>query len=219
MKREAADICIRPSGPEMSISSASGWVRRRRRSSSHADQQSRGEAYTLLPGMRMFRSRPLHPLDRNTEVPRIVDRYPQAAPFADCPELCEFYVAPERRSRGIGAQLLRRALQLARERAPRRPPSVWTRTTLAPGRSTSGWGLSSRGSAFSPRQASCGRSGTGEAWQNGPQVMLVKKLGKWLTPLAPGREQPRMAPSARQLPPRPKTCWEDELPLVEEIAA
>ena len=52
----------------------------------------------------------------NTEVPRIVDRYPQAAQFADCPEICELYVVPERRSQGIGTQLLRQALQLARER-------------------------------------------------------------------------------------------------------
>ena len=114
----------------------------------------------------------------NTEVPRIVDRYPQAVQFAHCPEFCNVYVVPERRSQGIGTQLLRRAFQLARERGASRA-TICVDTDNPRARSLyerlgfveSGIGV------FTTSGVLVDEAGRERPWRNGPQVMLVRELG------------------------------------------
>ena len=146
---------------------------------SYADMQSRDEGVYLIawdedvPIAHLF----IRWTD-NTEVPRIVDRYPQAAQFADCPEICELYVVAERRSQGIGTQLLRRALQMARERGASqvtmcvdmdnpRARSLYERLGFV----ESGIGT------FTTSGVLMDETGRERSWQNGPQVLLVRKLG------------------------------------------
>ena len=135
MKREAADICIVPIQPgDIDLlgqrMGANDDVDHR----SYAGMQSRDEGVYLVA---WDEDDPVGHLfirwTENTEVPRIVDRYPQAAQFADCPEFVEVYVLPERRSQGIGT--------------------------------------------FTTSGVLIDEAGRERQWQNGPQVMLVRKLG------------------------------------------
>ncbi len=179
MKREATDICIRPIQPGdvdllcQRMGEDDGASHR-----SYLDKQSRGEGVYLIawdgnePVAHLFIR-----WTGNTEVPRIVDRYPQAAQFADCPEFCEVYVMAERRSQGIGTQLLRQALQLARERRASqatlcvdtenpRARSLYERLGFVePGIGT-----------FTTSGVLVDEAGRERPWQNGPQVMLVRRL-------------------------------------------
>lgn len=113
----------------------------------------------------------------NTEVPRIVDQYPQAAQFADRPELCEAYVVSQRRSQGIGTRLLRRALRAAGDRGASqvticvdtdnpRARSLYERLGFV----ESGIGT------FTTSGVLVDEGGRERPWQNGPQVMLVMEL-------------------------------------------
>ena len=180
MKREAADICIVPIQPgDIDLlgqrMGANDDVDHR----SYAGMQSRDEGVYLVA---WDEDDPVGHLfirwTENTEVPRIVDRYPQAAQFADCPEFVEVYVLPERRSQGIGTQLLERALQLAREHgatqaticvdvANPRARSLYERLGFV----ESGIGT------FTTSGVLIDEAGRERQWQNGPQVMLVRKLG------------------------------------------
>ncbi len=82
----------------------------------YAEMQFRGEGTYLIawdggePVGRLFVRR-----RNNPEIPRIVDRYPQAARFAECPEFCDIEVVSRRRSQGIGTQLLNQGLERARQ--------------------------------------------------------------------------------------------------------
>lgn len=180
MKREAADICIIPVQPgdidllcqRMGANDdANHW--------SYADKQSRDEGVYLIawdkdiPVAHLFIC-----WTGNTEVPRIVDRYPQAAQFGDCPEICELYVVPERRSQGIGTQLLRQALELACARgAPQLTICVDTDNPRARSLYERLGFVESGIGAFTTSGVLIDEAGQERPWQNGPQVMLVKKLG------------------------------------------
>jgi GNAT superfamily N-acetyltransferase len=144
----------------------------------YADKQSRDEGIWLIAWNEDVPVAHLYiRWTGNTEVPRIVERYPQAAPFADCPEFCDFYVVANRRSQGIGTQLLGRALQLARERGASqvtlcvdtdnpRARALYERLGFV----ESGIG------PFTTSGVLVDEAGQERPWQNGPQVMLVRKL-------------------------------------------
>jgi GNAT superfamily N-acetyltransferase len=145
----------------------------------YADQQSRGEGVYLIA---WDADVPVgHLYIRwigNTEVPRIVGRYPQAAQFADCPELCELYVIAERRSQGIGTQLLRWALELAREWGAAQV-TICVDTDNPRARALyERLGFVEPGiGPFTTSGVLVDQAGRERPWQNGPQVMLVRKLG------------------------------------------
>jgi len=180
MKRKAADICISPIQPgdidllcqRMGADDGAGHR-------SYADKQSKDEGVYLIawdegvPVAHLFIC-----WTGNTEVPRIVDRYPQAAQFADCPEFCEVYVVAERRSQGIGTQLLGRALQLTRQRGASQA-TICVDTDNPRARSLYerlGFVESGIGT-FTTSGVLVDKAGREKPWQNGPQVMLVRELG------------------------------------------
>ena len=185
MKREAADICISPIEPgdiDLLCQGMGGAVLGADDDTNHrsyADKQSKGEGVYLVawdgdvPVGHLFIR-----WTGNTEVPRIVDLYPQAAQFADCPELCELYVVPERRCRGIGTQLLRRALELARERGASQA-TICVNTDNPRARSLyERLGFVEPGiGPFTTSGVLVDEAGQERPWQNGPQVMFVRKPG------------------------------------------
>ena len=185
MKRKAADIRISPIQPgevDLLCQRMGGAVFGADDGASHrsyADKQSRDEGVYLVawdgdvPVGHLFIR-----WTGNTEVPRIVDLYPQAAQFADCPELCELYVDPERRCRGIGTQLLRRGLQLACERGASQV-AICVNTDNPRARSLyERLGFVEPGiGPFTTSGVLVDEGGRERPWQNGPQVMLVRKLG------------------------------------------
>ena len=180
MKREAADIYIVPIQPgDIDLLCQRMGDNDDADHRSYADMQSRDEGVYLIawdedvPVAHVFIR-----WTENTEVPRIVDRYPQAAQFADCPEFVEVYVVPERRSQGIGTQLLRRALQLARERGASQA-TICVDTDNPRARSLYerlGFVESGIGT-FTTSGVLIDEAGHEMPWQNGPQVILVRKLG------------------------------------------
>ncbi len=183
LNNKSKNICIRPIqmgdidrlcqglNPQMGANDEAGHR-------SYADMQSRGEGVYLIawdgdvPVGHLFIR-----WTGNTEVPRIVDRCPQAAQYADCPEFIELYVVPERRSQGIGARLVMRGLQLSRERGavqaticvntdnPRARALYERLGFVEPGIGT-----------FTTSGVLIDEAGREAPWQNGPQVMLVMKL-------------------------------------------
>jgi GNAT superfamily N-acetyltransferase len=107
-----------------------------------------------------------------------VERYPQAAQFADCPEFCDVYVAAERCSQGIGAQLLRRALQLASERGASQVTLCVDTDNPRARTLYERLGFSEPGiGPFTTSGVLVDEAGRERPWQNGPQVILVRKLG------------------------------------------
>ena len=179
MKCKAAVICIRPIElgdvdllcQQMGADDSAGHR-------SYVDKQSRDQGVYLIawdgdvPVGHLFIR-----WTGNTEVPRIVDWCPQAARFADGPEFCEVYVVAERRSQGIGTQLLRRALQLACERGVSQA-TICVDTDNPRARSLYeclGFVESGIGT-FTTSGVLVDEAGQERPWQNGPQVMLVAKL-------------------------------------------
>jgi GNAT superfamily N-acetyltransferase len=185
MKHKAADIRIRPIRPgevDLLCQRMGGAVFGADDNTDHracANQQSRGEGVYLIAWDEDVPVGHLFILwTGNTEVPRIVDRCPQAAQFADCPELCELYVVAERRSQGIGTQLLRQAVELARKRGASQA-TICVDTDNPRARSLYerlGFVESGIGT-FTTSGVLVDEAGREKPWQNGPQVMLVKKLG------------------------------------------
>ncbi len=145
----------------------------------YADMQSRAEGVYLIawdedvPVGHVFAR-----WIENTEVPRIVERFPQAAQFADCPEFIELYVVPGRRSQGIGSQLLGRALQMARERGATQVTICVDTDNLRARALYERLGFVESGiGRFSTTGVLIDETGREKPWQNGPMVMLVMKLG------------------------------------------
>ncbi len=183
MKQEAANICIIPIrpgdidrlcqrlNPQLGANDEAGHR-------SYADMQSRGEGTYLIawdedvPVGHLFVR-----WTGNTEVPRIVDRCPQAAQFADCPEFIELYVVPECRSQGIGARLVMRGLQLSRERGAAQA-AICVNTDNPRARALyERLGFVEPGiGVFTTTGMLIDKAGREVPWQNGPQVMLVMKL-------------------------------------------
>ena len=114
---------------------------------------------------------------QNIEIPRIVDERPQAAQFADAPAICDVYVVPERRSEGVGAQLIQRAVECARQQGVSqvticvdtdnpRARALYERL----GFTESGIGVFTTSGTF------VDEDGLERHWQNGPQVLLAQGL-------------------------------------------
>ena len=114
---------------------------------------------------------------RNIEVPRIVNERPHAAPFANCPEICDADVVPERRSEGIGTQLILQALACAREAAAAQV-TICVDTDNPRARALyERLGFSELGiGEFTTSGTFVDDDGKDQPWQNGPQVLLVLRF-------------------------------------------
>ena len=140
MKSEFNNICILPIRPEdVELLCQRMGANDNADYELYVDMQSKDEGVYLIAWAKDI---PVaHLLIRwtgNTEVPRIVDQYPQAAQFADRPEYLRVIC-------GSGATVSRnwhptpeQALQLARARGAPRSLFVWTRTIHEPALSMSG---------------------------------------------------------------------------------
>jgi GNAT superfamily N-acetyltransferase len=114
---------------------------------------------------------------RNTEAPRLLQEHAQAHDLIALPELCDIYVAPNRRSQGVGTHLIHAALEQARVRGlPSVTICVDTDNPRAQalyerlGFVESGIGV------FTTRGTFTTEDGTEEPWQNGPQMLLIQAL-------------------------------------------
>jgi len=137
----------------------------------YLDQQTRDVGVYLIAWDRDVFVR----LAGNTEVPRIVDTYPEVAQFADCPELCDVRVVAERRSEGIGTQLLQRGIRLAHERGIAQI-TVCVNTDNPRARSLyQRLGFAEVGiGTFTTSGVFVDDAGVEQPWQNGPQVLLAR---------------------------------------------
>ena len=117
--------------------------------------------------------------DGSLEIPRIVDRMPMAAKFAGYPSFESIKVRLDRRKRGIGTALIRHAELLVRQRGFEQAvievdidnPSARALYECL-GYAESGLG------EFTTSGTCVDDDGHIVEWTNGPQVLLIKKLGQ-----------------------------------------
>jgi len=111
------------------------------------------------------------------EVPRIVDRMPMAARFANYPCFDRIEVRQDRRGRGVGTALIRRAEECVRERGFEQ--AVIT-VDIENGRARAlyerlGYAESGLG-VFTTSGTYIDDDGRNVEWVNGPQVLLIKRF-------------------------------------------
>ena len=116
--------------------------------------------------------------DGSLEIPRIVDRMPMAAKFADYPSFEGIDVRLDRRGRGIGTALIRHAERLVRQRGFEQAVIEVDIDNLRARTLYERLGYAESGlREFTTSGTYVDDDGHIVEWTNGPQVLLIKKLG------------------------------------------
>ena len=113
----------------------------------------------------------------NTEIPRIVDEYPQVAFLHEAPEVCNVFVVPERRSEGIGSLLITEAMERSRQRGVRHLTICVDLDNRRAAALYEHLGFSDAGvGVFTTSGVYVDDAGMERPWQNGPQYLLFQEI-------------------------------------------